>query len=123
MVLKNAEFTLQPLTGLRKLHVMCINATRFWAIPSLSWILLLLSKANSEHLTELTFSISFADLKDKLNLEGLSVILSNRRYSALRHLLFEVEGSKGQLDFIQQRLDTRLDIKGVRIHLYPFGES
>ncbi|EKM58299.1 uncharacterized protein PHACADRAFT_207133 [Phanerochaete carnosa HHB-10118-sp] len=125
VVLKNAELSLQPLTSLRKLHVQCVNATRFWAIPSLSWILILISKANSRYLTELTFSISAADLKDKLNLEGLSVILSNRRYSALRDLIFEVEGHGDQWDDIRVRLNMRLsvlDTKGIQIHLYPFGE-
>lgn len=125
VVLQNANFSLHPLTGLRSLHMQCINTTRFSTLPSLSWILILLSKTNSRHLTTITFTIAHSDLKEKMNLEGLSVVLSHNRYSALQEVVFEVDAKSGQLDDLKERLHTRLSSladKGVQISIHVSGK-
>lgn len=78
----------------------------------------MLSKTNSRRLTTLTFSITCSDLKTKLNLEGLSVVLSHKRYSALEQVVFDVETGREHIDNIQEQLKTRLSFlaeKGVNI--------
>ena len=82
----------------------------------------MLSKTNSAHLTTITFSIAYSDLQQRLNLEGLSVVLSHKRYSALQHVIFEVEARCDQIVDIEDKLNTRLAYltdKGVTIRTHP----
>lgn len=126
VVLKHADFKLDSLTSLRRLHMQCMDTTRFSTVPSLSWILLMLSRTNSTHLTSITFSIAYSDLKQRLNLEGLAVILSHKRYSALERVVFDVEARCEQISDIQQELNTRLSSlidKNVRVHAHTTSKA
>ena len=114
-----AELSLQPCTGLRGLHIYCITLRRFSSIPSLSWIMILLSTANSSHLSDLKFSISAADVP-ALNLEGLAVILSHARHAALKRLIFNVQGRAEARVGVAERIKGRiasLTAKGVDVRL------
>ena len=86
----------------------------------------MLSRTNSTHLTSITFSIAYSDLKQRLNLEGLAVILSHKRYSALERVVFDVEARCEQISDIQQELNTRLSSlidKNVRVHAHTTSKA
>jgi len=93
-VLQITHFDLAQSSGLRHLHICCSAVapalTHSSHLPSLSWIIILLSTANSPHLKEITFSLRLADLR-VLNLEGLDVVLSHARFGSLMTVTFEIE--------------------------------
>lgn len=97
-VLQITHFDLAQSSGLRHLHICCSTVapalTHSSHLPSLSWIIILLSTAKSSHLKEITFSLRLADLR-VLNLEGLDVVLSHARFGSLTTVTFEIELQRG----------------------------
>ncbi|OBZ72194.1 hypothetical protein A0H81_07964 [Grifola frondosa] len=92
-VLHTMHFDLSRCAGLRSLRISCSPLHHSSYRPSLSWILIILSKVNSPFLQEITFSIRHSDLC-ALNLEGLEVILSHARFKALKRITFDIEQVK-----------------------------
>ncbi|KAI0342868.1 hypothetical protein BDW22DRAFT_1429010 [Trametopsis cervina] len=118
VILRSAELSLQPATGLRSLRIYCSNS-RSSSLPSLSWIILMLSKMNSPHLQELELVI-LASHVPALNLEGLAVILSHSRHASLDRLIFSVIQTGDALDEIEGRIRTRmssLTAKGLNVDI------
>ncbi|KZT73705.1 hypothetical protein DAEQUDRAFT_808333 [Daedalea quercina L-15889] len=100
-VLRRSALELTHSTGLRSIRIQCstISLTLLHSSyrPSLSWIVILLSTANSAQLKELTISIYASDLC-ALNMEGLDVVLSHARYAGLERVVFEIDFQKHPVD-------------------------
>jgi len=129
-VLQVTRLDLTQSTGLLRLHISCSAVANVLTLssyrPSLSWIIIFLSTANSPHLREITFSIRLADL-GVLNLEGLDVVLSHSRFSGLRSVTFEIEqqkdsGDEFKADHIRKRMSVMNSKEILHLHTaYPSG--
>lgn len=120
-MLRATSFSLKHATALRKLHIDCVNAFGCTSLPSLSWILQLLSRINSTHLTELSFNIPSSDVRI-LNLDGMAVVLSHTRCSSIQVVRFEVSARAGSIeDTKKQLLDglSTLSDKGIDMQVHP----
>lgn len=120
-MLRVTNFSLKHATALRKLRIDCVNAFGYTSLPSLSWILQLLSRVNSTHLTELSFAIPSSDIR-VLNLDGLAVVLSHTRCSSIQVVRFEVSAGAGSVEDTKKQLLGGLSVlseKGVEMQVHP----
>ncbi|KAI0690164.1 hypothetical protein BC835DRAFT_1281515 [Cytidiella melzeri] len=118
-LLQRTELSLEPCTGLRRLHIYCTNSVRYSSMPSLSWILILLSKINSSHLYTLELSIPSSHIP-ALNFVGLSVVLSHPRCACLQRLIFHVHLRGDRLEEVGERIKSRvssLTAKGLDVEV------
>lgn len=63
--------------------------------PSLSWVVILLSKLRAPRLKEIAIVIRLSNVW-ALNLEGLDVILSHARFSGLERVVFDIEADTSE---------------------------
>ncbi|KAH9935261.1 hypothetical protein B0H21DRAFT_759278 [Amylocystis lapponica] len=116
-VLQSTHLDLTSCTGLRRLRLSC-SATHWSSYrPSLSWVVILLSKMESPQLGEIVLSIRRRDVC-ALNFEGVDVVLSQARFASLERLVFDIELQREFSEFcepeepVRKRLSA-LDAKGV----------
>jgi hypothetical protein len=77
-------------------------------MPSLSWIFIFLAKLNSSQLRELQISIP-ASYIPALNLEGLTIVLSQSLHAGLKRLIFNVILLRGDVaQDVEQRIRSRV---------------
>ncbi|OCH94356.1 hypothetical protein OBBRIDRAFT_722879 [Obba rivulosa] len=89
-ILVDARFDLTPCTGLRSLRMLCAEPQLSSYQPSLSWVVILLSKLDPPWLKEIVIVIRSSNLW-ALNLEALDVILSHARFASLERVVFDIE--------------------------------
>ncbi|EMD33522.1 hypothetical protein CERSUDRAFT_118095 [Gelatoporia subvermispora B] len=89
-ILVNAQFDLSLCTGLCSLRILCAEPQLSSYQPSLSWVVILLSKLHAPLLKEITIVIRSSNLW-ALNLEGLDVVLSHVRFANLKRVTFDIE--------------------------------
>ncbi|KAI0091206.1 hypothetical protein BDY19DRAFT_689245 [Irpex rosettiformis] len=124
VILHSTELSLEPCTGLRSLHIHCANSIRFSSMPSLSWIILLLSKLNSPQLSRLEFFISASDICS-FNLEGLAVVLAHKRCASLTRLVFHVSPRGDYIQGVERRIRDRLSslaLRGLDVDIVSAGQ-
>lgn len=91
-----SQLDLTPCTGLQSLHFICSTFSPYMPSrrPSLSWVIILLSKVHSRALRTIEFSIRSSEL-GSLNLQGLELILSDTRFGGLEGVTFVLEPEAG----------------------------
>ncbi|KAL6307453.1 hypothetical protein BKA93DRAFT_727392 [Sparassis latifolia] len=117
-IIQATQFDLTSCTGLRTLRMCCSDLQPCCSMyhPSLSWVVILLSKMESPQLQKIVLFILSKDLC-ALNLEGLDVVLSHARFGSVKSLTFDIEVGVEPHGFdIEVRLRNRmsaLHTKGV----------
>ncbi|PIL35682.1 hypothetical protein GSI_02412 [Ganoderma sinense ZZ0214-1] len=106
-ILEATQLDLSACTGIQSLHIPCSRSRAEPSSRSLSWVLILLSKVPSPHLGEIRISIRPAEL-DRLNLEGLDVVLARNALSGLQSLTFDIDDTKAAPKFGVTRLEALL---------------
>ena len=97
-ILEATQLDLSTCTGLRSLSIPCSRSRAEPSSSSLSWVLILLSKVRSPYLGEIRISMTSAEL-DRLNLEGLDVVLARNALSSLQSLVFDIDDMKATSKF------------------------
>ncbi|KAM5531002.1 hypothetical protein V8D89_015329 [Ganoderma adspersum] len=97
-ILEATQLDLSTCTGLRSLSIPCSRSRSEPSSRSLSWVLILLSKVRSPHLGEIRISMTTAEL-DRLNLEGLDVVLAQNALSSMQCLTFDLDDTKATSKF------------------------
>ncbi len=92
-ILEATQLDLSMCTGLLSLSISCSCGRSEPSSRSLSWVLILLSRVRSPRLGEIRISITSAKL-ERLNLEGLDVVLAQNALGSMRSLIFDIDDTK-----------------------------